>query len=183
VNLSAAGARAGDRILLSGYIGDHGIAILAAREDLGIEAPVESDSAALHTLVRDMLRVSGEIRCMRDPTRGGLSSTLNEIAAQSAVGIEVNELAIPVREVVRGACELLGFDPMYVANEGKLVAIVGAESAGAVLAAMRAHPLGREAAIIGEVTERHAGMVTMRTAFGAMRIVDVLTGDQLPRIC
>jgi hydrogenase expression/formation protein HypE len=183
VNLSAAAARPGDQVLLSGHIGDHGIAILAAREELGIDAPVESDSAALHTLVRDMLRVSGDVRCMRDPTRGGLSSTLNEIAAQSGVGIEVHELAIPVREAVRGACELLGFDPMYVANEGKLVAIVRAESAGAVLGAMRAHPLGRDAAIIGEVTDRHPGMVTMRTAFGTTRIVDMLTGDQLPRIC
>jgi hydrogenase expression/formation protein HypE len=183
VNLSAAAARPGDQVLLSGHIGDHGIAILAAREELGIDAPVESDSAALHTLVRDMLLVSGDVRCMRDPTRGGLSSTLNEIAAQSGVGIEVNELAIPVREAVRSACELLGFDPMYVANEGKLVAIVRAESAGAVLGAMRAHPLGRDAAIIGEVTDRHAGMVTMKTAFGTTRIVDMLTGDQLPRIC
>jgi hydrogenase expression/formation protein HypE len=184
LNLSAAHVRPGDRILLSGLLGDHGIAILAAREDLGFDAPVESDSAALHTLVRDMLRVSpAGIRCMRDPTRGGLSSTLNEIAGQSKAGIELNETAIPVREAVRGACELLGFDPLYVANEGKLVAIVASDSAPAVLAAMRAHPLGRDAALIGSVTDRHPGMVTMKTAFGTTRVVDMLSGDQLPRIC
>jgi hydrogenase expression/formation protein HypE len=120
---------------------------------------------------------------MRDPTRGGLSSAINEIAALAKVGIELNEPAIPVREVVRGACELLGFDPLYVANEGKLVAIVPPEAAGAVLAAMRHHPLGRESAIIGTVTERHPAMVTMKTAFGTTRIVDMLPGDQLPRIC
>jgi hydrogenase expression/formation protein HypE len=183
LHLSAAGARPGDRVLLSGFIGDHGIAILSARENLGFDAPVESDSAALHTLVRDMLRAADGIRCMRDPTRGGLSSTANEIAAQSNVGVELNETAIPVREAVRGACELLGFDPLYVANEGKLVAIVAPESADAVLAAMRAHPLGRDAAIAGTITDRHPGMVTMKTAFGTSRIVDMLTGDQLPRIC
>jgi hydrogenase expression/formation protein HypE len=177
VQLSASAALPGDQVLLSGFLGDHGIAILSAREDLGIDAPVESDSAALHTLVRDMLRASPAIRCMRDPTRGGLSSTMNEIAAQSRVGIELHEPDI------RGACELLGFDPLYVANEGKLVAIVPPDSAAAVLAAMQAHPLGRDSAIIGAVTDRHPGIVTMRTAFGTTRIVDMLTGDQLPRIC
>jgi hydrogenase expression/formation protein HypE len=183
IQLSAAQARPGDLILLSGYLGDHGIAILSAREELGFEAPVESDSAALHTLVRDMLDASSAIRCMRDPTRGGLSSALNEIAGQARAGIELTEPVIPVREAVRGACELLGFDPLYVANEGKLVAIVAPEDAPAVLAAMRGHTLGRDAAIIGAVTEKHPGRVTMKTAFGTTRIVDMLTGDQLPRIC
>ncbi|MCX6626685.1 MAG: hydrogenase expression/formation protein HypE [Candidatus Solibacter sp.] len=154
-----------------------------ARQDIGFDAPIESDSAALHTLVRDMLAASPAIRCMRDPTRGGLSSAINEIAALAQVGVELNEPAIPVREVVRGACELLGFDPLYVANEGKLVAIVPPEAAAAVLAAMRNHPLGRQSAIIGAVTDKHPAMVTMKTAFGTTRIVDMLPGDQLPRIC
>jgi hydrogenase expression/formation protein HypE len=182
-NLSAAHARPGDRVLLSGYLGDHGIAILSERQDIGFEAEIASDSAALHTLVRAMLAASTAIRCMRDPTRGGLSSAANEIAVAAKVGIELEEAAIPVREVVRGACELLGFDPLYVANEGKLIAIVAPESADAILAAMRAHPLGRDSAIVGTVTERHPGMVTMKTAFGTSRIVDLLPGDQLPRIC
>ena len=168
-NLSAANARPGDRVLLSGYLGDHGIAILSERQDLGFETGIASDSAALHTLVRDMLAASTAIRCMRDPTRGGLSSAANEIAAAAKVGIELEEAAIPVREAVRGACELLGFDPLYVANEGKLIAIVAPEHADAVLAAMRAHPLGRDAAIVGTVTDRHPGMVTMKTAFGTSR--------------
>ena len=183
VQLSAVNARPGDMVLLSGYLGDHGIAILSERQDIGFDAPIESDSAALHTLVRDMLAAAPDIRCMRDPTRGGLSSAINEIAALAKVGVELNETAIPIREVVRGACELLGFDPLYVANEGKLVAIVPAESASAVLKAMREHPLGRESAIIGTVTDTHPGMVTMKTAFGTTRVVDMLPGDQLPRIC
>jgi hydrogenase expression/formation protein HypE len=183
VHLSGANARAGDAVLLSGYIGDHGITILSERQDIGFEAPVTSDSAALNTLVRDMLAVEPGIRCMRDPTRGGLSSALNEIAGLSKVGVELQEPAIPVREVVRGACELLGFDPLYVANEGKLVAIVPPDAAEGVLAAMRRHPLGQESALIGRVTEAHPGMVTMKTTFGTTRIVDMLPGDQLPRIC
>jgi hydrogenase expression/formation protein HypE len=182
-SLSAANARPGDCVLLSGYLGDHGIAILSERQDIGIEAEIASDSAALHTLVRAMLAASTAIRCMRDPTRGGLSSAANEIASAAKVGIELEETAIPVREVVRGACELLGFDPLYVANEGKLIAVVAPERADTVLAAMRAHPLGCDSAIVGRVTERHPGMVTMRTAFGTRRIVDLLPGDQLPRIC
>jgi len=183
IHLSAANARPGDLVLLSGFLGDHGITILSARQDLGFDAPVESDSAALHTLVRDMLAASTAIRCMRDPTRGGLSSAINEIAALANVGVELDEPCIPVREVVRGACELLGFDPLYVANEGKLVAIVAPESAPAVLAAMRTHPLGRDAALIGKITATHPARVTMKTAFGTTRIVDTLPGDQLPRIC
>ena len=183
LQLSADSARPGDRVLLSGSIGDHGIAILAQREGLEFETRIESDSAPLHTLVQAMLQTGREIRCMRDPTRGGLSSALNEIAGQSRVGITVDERAIPLREEVRGACELLGLDPLYVANEGKLIAIVAPEGAEEILAAMRAHPLGRQAQIIGEVTAANAAMVTMRTTLGTTRIVDMLAGDQLPRIC
>ena len=183
VSLCANAARPGDKVLLSGSIGDHGIAILAQREGLEFESRIESDSAALHTLVADMLNVSRSIRCMRDPTRGGVSSTLNEIAAQSRVGIELIESEIPVREEVRGACEMLGLDPLYVANEGKLIAIVDAAVADEMLAAMRKHPLGRDAHIIGTLTDSHPGLVTMRTSLGTSRIVDMLAGDQLPRIC
>jgi hydrogenase expression/formation protein HypE len=183
LDLSADHARPGDKVLLSGPIGDHGIAILAQREGLEFETTIESDSAALHTLVADMLQVSGEIRCMRDPTRGGLSSALNEIAAQSRVGIELEERAIPVREEVKGACELLGLDPLYVANEGKLIAIVAPSVADELLRTMRGHLLGRESQIIGTVKQDNPGLVTMRTTLGTTRIVDMLAGDQLPRIC
>jgi hydrogenase expression/formation protein HypE len=183
VNLSALHARPGDAVLLSGYIGDHGTAILSRRESIGFETTVESDSAALHTLVRDMLRAVPGIRVMRDPTRGGVSSATNELAQKACVGIELVECAIPVRDEVRAACELLGFDPLHVANEGKLIAIVAPEDAEAALAAMRAHPLGASAAKIGVVTADHPRMVTMKTPFGSSRIVDMLAGDQLPRIC
>ena len=184
--LSANLARPGDRVLLSGPIGEHGIAILAKREGLEFESPLESDSAPLHTLVAAMLAASPgphSIRCLRNPTRGGLSSALNEIAAQSQVGIEIDERAIPVREEVKGACELLGLDPLYVANEGKLIALVEAGAAEPLLSAMRNHPLGRHAQIIGTVSESYSSLVTMRTLFGTTRIVDMLAGDQLPRIC
>jgi hydrogenase expression/formation protein HypE len=183
LRLSANQAQPGDLIILSGSIGDHGTAIMASREGLEFETTIISDSAALHTLVADMLAVSNRLRCLRDPTRGGLASTLNEIAAQSGVSIAIEEARIPVRGEVRGACELLGLDPLYVANEGKLVAIVAPEDADDVLAAMRLNSLGREAAIIGVVGELRPGLVTMRTAFGSSRIVDMLAGDQLPRIC
>ena len=183
VRLSADRAQPGDVVILSGAIGDHGIAILASREGLEFETTIVSDSAPLHGLVGDMLAVSKNIRVLRDPTRGGVSSTLNEIAQQSKVSIEIEEKKIRVREEVRGACELLGLDPLYVANEGKLVAIVAPEDAAAVLDVMRAHPRGEEAAIIGVVSDGSPGMVTMRTAFGSSRIVDMLPGDQLPRIC
>jgi hydrogenase expression/formation protein HypE len=183
VNLSANRARPGDKVLLSGSIGDHGIAILAQREGLEFESEIQSDSAALHTLVAGMLSVSREIRCMRDPTRGGVSSSLNEIAQQSRVGIDIEEALLPVHQEVAGACELLGLDPLYVANEGKLIAIVAPEAADAVVNAMQSHPLGVEARVIGEVVADHAGMVTMLTPFGTSRIVDMLSGDQLPRIC
>jgi hydrogenase expression/formation protein HypE len=213
LDLSADQARPGDRILLSGYIGDHGIAILAQREGLEFESPIQSDSAALDGLVAEMLKASagipphdtptrrvegtqdmpaageprraggGAIRCMRDPTRGGLSSALNEIAEQSKVGIQIEEPTIPIREEVRGACEMLGLDPLYVANEGKLIAIVEAAAAEPILEAMRRHPLGRESRLIGTVTEGSPGTVIMRTTLGTTRIVDMLAGDQLPRIC
>ena len=183
VHLSANQARPGDRVILSGSIGEHGIAILAEREGLEFESPVESDSAALHTLVAAMLAAARGIRCLRDPTRGGVSSTLNEIAQQSQVSIRLDERAITVRPEVEGACELLGLDPLYVANEGKLVAIVAPEDAAPLLEAMRRHPLGAGAQIIGSVTEGNPGMVTMRTVLGTSRMVDMLAGDQLPRIC
>jgi hydrogenase expression/formation protein HypE len=183
IELSSNSARPGDLVILSGTIGDHGMAIMSSREGLEFETTIASDSASLHQLVAEMLRASRGIRCLRDPTRGGLSSTLNEIAAQSHVSIEVEERRIPVREEVRAACELLGLDPLYVANEGKLVAIVAPEGAEDVLAAMRRHPLGKCAAIIGEVAQTHVGLVTSRTAFGSRRILDQLPGEQLPRIC
>ena len=183
IHLSADQAQPGDRVLLSGSLGDHGIVILSQREGLEFDSPITSDSAPLHTLVKVMLDAVPGIRCLRDPTRGGLSSTLNEIAAQSRVGMTLEEPTIPIKEAVRGACELLGLDPLYVANEGKLVAIVPAEHAEVVLTAMRAHPLGKESAIIGTVTAEHPGVVTMRTSLGTTRIVDMLSGDQLPRIC
>jgi hydrogenase expression/formation protein HypE len=183
VDLSAANARPGDCVILSGSLGDHGITILTRRQGLELEGAIESDSAPLHTLVAAILGASRDVRVMRDPTRGGLASTLNEIAAQSHAGIAIHETALPIHDGVRGACEVLGLDPLYVANEGKLVAIVPAASAEASLAAMRRHPLGAEAAIIGEVVARHPGLVTMHTPFGTTRIVDMLPGDQLPRIC
>src|SRR6266536_169207 len=183
LELSANRARPGDKVLLSGSIGEHGIAILAQREGLEFECPVESDSAALHHLVAAMLEASREIRCMRDPTRGGVSSTLNEIAEQSRVGIRLEESAIPIREEVRGACEMLGLDPLYVANEGKLIAIVAPEAVDVLLRAMRANPLGKNAQVVGTVVEAASPIVTIRTALGTSRMVDMLTGDQLPRIC
>jgi hydrogenase expression/formation protein HypE len=181
--LSANQARPGDRVLLSGPIGDHGMAIMAQREGLEFETTICSDSAALHGLVGEMLKVTGDIRCMRDPTRGGLASALNEIAGQSQVGIELEESAIFIHEEVRGACEILGLDPMYVANEGKLIAIVTPEAEEGVLQAMRGHALGRESQVIGTVRRDNPGLVTMRTVLGTTRVVDMLAGDQLPRIC
>ena len=183
VRLTASSARPGDRVILSGTIGDHGIAILAKREGLEFDSEIVSDSAALHELVSAMLGASSEIRCLRDPTRGGVSSSLNEIAEQSGVGIQIEESKIPVRDGVRGACELLGLDPLYVANEGKLLAIVSPETADEVVEAMRRHPLGTMATVIGTVGDQGAGVVTMRTVFGSTRMVDLLAGDQLPRIC
>lgn len=183
VSISATRARPGDKVILSGTIGDHGMAIMSRRENLEFEGAIESDTAALHTLVAAMLEPGRDIHCLRDPTRGGVATTLNELAASSAVGIELDEKQIPVRESVKGACEILGLDPLYVANEGKLVAIVAAESSGAVLQSMRQHPLGREARLIGEVVADHPRRVLMKTEIGGTRVVDVLFGEQLPRIC
>jgi hydrogenase expression/formation protein HypE len=182
VQISASGARPGDRILLSGTIGDHGMAVMSQREGLEFEGAIESDTAALHDLVAAML-AAGEIHALRDPTRGGLAATLVEIAAASGVGVETVAAAIPVREPVRAACELLGLDPLGVANEGKLVAWVPPESAAAVLAAMRAHSLGCQAAAIGEAVASHPGMVLLKTEIGGTRILDLPFGEQLPRIC
>jgi hydrogenase expression/formation protein HypE len=183
VEISGDRARPGDAVLLSGSIGDHGVAIMSSRENLQFETTLKSDSAALHRLVADMVAVAPGIHCLRDPTRGGLATTLNELARQSGVGMMLREEAIPVRAEVAAACELLGLDPLYVANEGKLVCICAPADAPQVLAAMRAHPLGREATRIGEVIEDAHDFVQMETAFGGSRIVDWLTGEQLPRIC
>ncbi len=182
VNIAPSNARPGDRVLVSGTIGDHGIAILSVREGLTFEAEVQSDSAPLHGLVEAML-AAGEIHCLRDATRGGLAAVLNELAIASQVGIEFEERAVPIRPAVQAACEMLGLDPFYIANEGKLVALVPAESAEAVLEAMRAQAYGRQAAIIGHVTEAHPGLVTARTAIGGQRVVDLPAGELLPRIC
>jgi len=188
VNISASRARPGDKIIVSGYIGDHGMTIMSQREGLEFDGAIESDCAPLHGLVAVMLdaceglQVDG-IHCLRDPTRGGVATTLNEIASQSRVGLLIREQLVPVRESVRGACEILGLEPLYVANEGKLVAVVSAEAADEVLQKIRRHPLGRDAAIVGEAVPEHAGMVRMETGVGGTRILDVMFGEQLPRIC
>lgn len=182
-SLSAANARPGDAVILSGTLGEHGTAILVARNQLALEAEISSDCQPLAALVAAMLRASPAIRCVRDATRGGLATVLNEIADASRVGVRIREHDIPMRDEVRGACEILGLDPLYLANEGKLAAIVPHEDAQHVLAAMRAEAEGEAAAIIGEVTREHAGMVVMQTTFGGERIVDMLAGEQLPRIC
>jgi len=192
VDISASRARPGDKILLSGFIGDHGMAIMSQRENLEFEGAIESDCASLHGLVDAMLdacdtiganQSEHPIHCLRDPTRGGVATTLNEITSQSKVGMFLRESSIPVRESVRGACEILGLDPLYVANEGKLVAIVAPEAADSVLQQMRNHALGQNAMIIGEVISEHPGMVRMETGVGGTRILDVMFGEQLPRIC
>lgn len=183
VNLSGDLARPGDAILLSGKMGDHGTAVLSQRENLSFDAPILSDTAALHDLVAAMLDSGACLRVLRDPTRGGLATTLNEIASQSGVGMLLDESAIPVNATVEAACEFLGLDPLYVANEGKLVAICAAEDAARLLKVMRAHPRGRDAAIIGEVRADEHCFVQMVTRLGGRRIVDWLAGEQLPRIC
>jgi hydrogenase expression/formation protein HypE len=176
-------ARPGDAVLVSGAMGDHGVAIMSTRENLGFETAVLSDSAALHGLVAAMVAAVPDVHVLRDPTRGGLATTLNEIAHQSGVGMALREEDIPVRGEVAAACELLGLDPLYVANEGKLIAVCAAEDADALRDAMRAHPLGRDAAVIGRVVEDRHRFVQMETRFGGTRIVDWLSGEQLPRIC
>jgi hydrogenase expression/formation protein HypE len=173
----------GDTILVSGTIGDHGMAITATREGLELEGTLESDTAPLHDLVTAILDAFPDVHAMRDPTRGGVAATLVEIASRRSVGIEVEESAIPVKESVRGACEIFGLDPLLVANEGKLVAFVPEEGRDAVLAAMRAHPLGRDAAAIGRVTSTHAGVTLLRTPIGGQRALDLPFAEALPRIC
>jgi hydrogenase expression/formation protein HypE len=176
-------AAPGDRILVSGPIGRHGIAVLSVREGLAFESPVESDTAPLAGLVGAMLAASREIHVLRDPTRGGLATALNEIAGAARVGMALSEAQVPIDDAVRGACELLGLDPLYVANEGRLLAVTPPETAEQVLAAMRAHPSGPEAAMIGEVVADHPGLVVMRSRVGGERVIDLLSGEQLPRIC
>jgi hydrogenase expression/formation protein HypE len=183
IALDGASARPGDAIFVSGHIGDHGVAIMSKRENLEFDTEILSDSAALHRLVATLLAACPRIRVLRDPTRGGLATTLNEIARQSGVGMSLDERAIPVRAEVAAACEFLGLDPLYVANEGKLIAIAPAAEADAVLAAFRSHPQGADAARIGVVTEDPDHFVQMTTTLGGRRVVDWLTGDQLPRIC
>ncbi len=183
VDISGSNARPGDMVILSGSIGDHGIAVISQREGLQFSSPVESDCAPLNSLVAEMLDSGVEIRCLRDPTRGGTASTLNEFASSSGVGIRIEESSIPVQDAVQAACELLGFDPLYVANEGKLVAVVGAGGAERLLDIMRRNRYGAESAIIGQVVAEHPGRVVMKTVMGASRIVDMLVGEQLPRIC
>lgn len=184
IDLSASRATQGDHVILSGSIGDHGVAIMSKRANLGFETELLSDSAALHGLVAAMVRAAGPaLHVMRDPTRGGLSSALNEIAQTAALGFIIDEQAIPIRAEVQAACELLGLDPLTVANEGKLIAIVAQEASGRLLSAMRAHPLGRDAAVIGEAVADDQCFVQMTTSFGGGRIVDWLSGEQLPRIC
>ncbi len=183
VSVSGSNAKPGDKVILSGSIGDHGIAVLSQREGLSFSTRLRSDCAPLNLMVAEMIEAGPGIRAMRDPTRGGLATTLNELAAQSRVGIKIEEESVPVREDVRGACEMLGLDPLYVANEGKLVAVVAPEDAEAILAAMRRNEYGNNAAVIGEVRQEHPGRVAMRTRLGASRVVDMLVGDPLPRIC
>jgi hydrogenase expression/formation protein HypE len=183
VDIDGSHARPGDAILVSGTLGDHGVAIMSLRENLSFETSIESDTAALHHLVAAIIAAVPGIHCLRDPTRGGLATTLNEIATQSGCGMAIRERDLPIKPQVSAACEFLGLDPLYVANEGKLVAIAPAEDAQRLLTTMRAHPLGRDAAIIGEVVADPLGFVQMETTFGGRRNVDWLTGEQLPRIC
>ena len=189
VNLSATHAQVGDKVILSGTLGDHGTTIMIARGELELETDIESDSAPLHALVQEMLDEAAnasaldQLHCLRDPTRGGAATTLNEIALSSEVCIEIDEEMIPIREETRGACEILGLDPLYVANEGKLIAIAGAEIAERLVTSMKLNRYGAEACIIGEVKAEPQGIVAMRTGFGGTRIVDMLVGEQLPRIC
>jgi hydrogenase expression/formation protein HypE len=176
--------RAGDRVIVNGDLGDHGVAVLAARNDLALSIPVQSDCAPLNGLIEAMFAAAPRLRWLRDCTRGGLATVVNEFAAESGLQLRLDEAALPVADAVRGACEILGLDPLYLANEGKLAAIVPPADCDAVLAAMHAHPLGRRAAVVGEVLAGgHPGLVTLRSAFGGERVVDLLHGDQLPRIC
>lgn len=189
LHISADRAQPGDKIILSGYVGDHGMAIMSQRENLEFEGVIESDCASLNGLVASMVKTPSSngsldfLHCLRDPTRGGVATTLNEIAKRAEVGMLLREQSIPVRETVKGACEVMGLDALYVANEGKLIAVVAPEMADPLLRQMQQHPLGRDAAIIGEVITDHPGMVLMKTEVGGTRVLDVMFGEQLPRIC
>jgi len=183
INISCKKLKPGDKILLSGTLADHGMAILSTRKGLSFQSHLKSDTAPLNGLVEAMLKITPEIHALRDPTRGGLATTLNELAKSSNVGIKLMEETLPVRPDVQGACEVLGIDPLYVANEGKCVVVVPEAHAAAVLEAMKAHPVGKDACLIGEVIEKNSGMVVMKTSLGATRIVDMPLGEQLPRIC
>jgi hydrogenase expression/formation protein HypE len=183
IDINPKNALPGDKIIVSGNIGVHGIAIMSVREGLEFETTIESDCAPLNGLVQTMFAAGSQIHVLRDPTRGGIASALNEIAESANVGMLIQEERIPIDEAVSGACEILGFDPLYVANEGKLLAFVSSEDAGKVLAAMHSHPLGKNAAIIGEVTHEHPKTVLMKSRIGGTRVVDMLSGEQLPRIC
>ncbi|GAA0633612.1 hydrogenase expression/formation protein HypE [Halomonas beimenensis] len=183
VQIAATRARPGDRVLVNGCIGDHGVAILAARDDLALEVPVTSDTRPLNGLIDALREACPDVHCLRDATRGGLATVLNEFARAAGIGVHLDEAALPVRETVKGVSEILGLDPLYYANEGLLAAVVPPDRAEAALAAMRAHPAGRDAALIGEIDSAPAGRVILHTGFGGGRIVDMLVGEQLPRIC
>jgi hydrogenase expression/formation protein HypE len=183
LTIGGAGARIGDKILINGTLGDHGVAVMARREGLELDTDIRSDSAALNGLVADLLEEGDGVHVLRDPTRGGVATTLKEIALQSEVSMTLDEESLPLKGAVRGVCDLLGLDPLYAANEGKLLAIVAADAADRVLQRMKRHPLGTEAAIIGEVTASGGGRVQMETLIGGMRAVEMLSGEQLPRIC
>jgi hydrogenase expression/formation protein HypE len=183
VDVAGQNGKVGDLVLINGPMGDHGIAVLSTREGLSFQTEVKSDSASLNGLVNEMLEASRKIHVLRDPTRGGVATALNEVALQSSVGIRLEEKILPVRPQVSAACEMLGLDPFYVANEGKLLALVDPAQVGPVLEAMRQHPLGREARVIGKVVSDHPGRVVLKTEIGGSRIVDMLSGEQLPRIC
>jgi hydrogenase expression/formation protein HypE len=183
INLSPTLIEPGDLVIVSGTVGDHGIAIMTHREGIEMEVPIESDCAPLHLLVKDMLAASNGIKAMRDATRGGIATVLNEFAEASSCAVVIKEELIPVREEVKGACEILGFDPLYIANEGKLVAVVKKGAADKVLSAMQGSPFGRDAAVIGEVAKGPAGKLLLETSIGNMRVLDMLSGEQLPRIC
>ncbi len=183
VSISSTKAQSGDAIITNGFIGDHGVAVLLARNELALESTVQSDTQPVHDLVSHMLEVCPHMHCLRDATRGGLATVLNEFASSSNVSMHIQEIHVPVRESVRGACEILGLDPLYLANEGKIVAVVPSEKAEELVQGMRKHPIGKDSAIIGMVHESPPGTVMLATAFGGTRIVDTLVGDQLPRIC
>lgn len=183
INISGHNASPGDKIILSGTMADHGITVLTKREGMTFESPIQSDTAPLNHMIREMIAASDQIHALRDPTRGGVGTSLNEIATQSKVGIKIYEEALPIREEVAGVCELLGFDPLYIANEGKLLAFVGPDHAEKILEVVKANEYGKDASIIGEVVADSPGKVFMQTRIGGTRIVDMLTGEQLPRIC